>query len=177
LQFTDFENTAFVAFIILMTRTILALNLNLLIDISKVIENMERAQCRNACLNQKFYFRQNLHEKGKSDIVEMSIDEIINGNQKFKGLIAYIDEYLSGEKKNGLLNAETSDQLDSYLKIFRLRANGKLLTPATWIRRFVEKHDKYNHDSKINEEINYDLMWAIYQIQTDKLKYSELIFD
>ena len=41
LQFTDFENAAYVVFIVLLTRIILTYKLNLLIPISKVDENMK----------------------------------------------------------------------------------------------------------------------------------------
>jgi glutamate--cysteine ligase catalytic subunit len=36
-----------------------------------------------------------------------------------------------------------------------------LITPASWIRNFIVTHPKYNKDSKVTEEINYDLAKAI----------------
>lgn len=57
LQVTDFENAAFVSFLVLLTRTILTFGLDFLIPISKVDENMNRAQKRDACLKERFYFR------------------------------------------------------------------------------------------------------------------------
>ncbi|VDP92277.1 unnamed protein product [Echinostoma caproni] len=58
LQLTDFENAAFVTFILLLSRTILRLKLNLLIPISKVDENMATAMKRDAARQGLFYFRQ-----------------------------------------------------------------------------------------------------------------------
>ncbi|THD19327.1 Glutamate--cysteine ligase catalytic subunit [Fasciola hepatica] len=58
LQLTDFENAAFVTFILLLSRTILRLKLNLLIPISKVDENMAAAMKRDAVRTGMFYFRQ-----------------------------------------------------------------------------------------------------------------------
>lgn len=58
LQLTDFENAAFVTFILLLSRTILRLKLNLLIPISKVDENMATAVKRDAVRTGMFYFRQ-----------------------------------------------------------------------------------------------------------------------
>uniref|UniRef100_A0A095C585 Glutamate--cysteine ligase n=1 Tax=Schistosoma haematobium TaxID=6185 RepID=A0A095C585_SCHHA len=58
LQLTDFENAAFVTFILLLSRTILKFNLNLLIPLSKVDENIATALKRDAVLNEKFYFKQ-----------------------------------------------------------------------------------------------------------------------
>ena len=48
MQLTDFENAAFTAFIALLTRVILALDLNLYIPLSRVDANMQRAHSRNA---------------------------------------------------------------------------------------------------------------------------------
>lgn len=167
LQFTDFENTAFSTFIILLTRTITKFNLNFLIGTSKVSENMDRAQKRNACLAEKFFFRQNVEDFEEAQMEEMSMNEIVNGTATFKGLLHYINQYLNGLEMSG----ETRFKIDSYLKLFQLRASGVLKTPATWIRSFVTSHEKYNRDSKIGEEINYDLMWKIHQMSVQNVMF------
>ncbi|ORX77978.1 GCS-domain-containing protein [Anaeromyces robustus] len=59
-QLTDFANAAFSIFIVLLTRTILAFNLNFYIPISKVDENMKTAQIRDAARTKKFWFRKNI---------------------------------------------------------------------------------------------------------------------
>ncbi len=33
-----------------------------------------------------------------------------------------------------------------------------------WIREFVLNHPLYKHDSRVNDQIQYDLMWTIQQI-------------
>lgn len=89
---TDFENAAYVCFIVLLTRVILTYQLNFLIPISRVDENMQRAQKRDAVLNQKFWFRKDLAAQNSSSsatspsttppedsCIELSVDEIING--------------------------------------------------------------------------------------------------
>lgn len=63
IQITDFENTAFAIFIVLLTRAILSFELNFYVPISKVDENMKRAHKRGAVLNEKFYFRKNVFTK------------------------------------------------------------------------------------------------------------------
>lgn len=97
-QITDFENAAIVCFVVLLTRVILSYKLNFLIPISKVDENMQNAQKRDACRAQKFWFRKfsskNLCGKPNSSVngkcsegVEeckdnfelLTINEIING--------------------------------------------------------------------------------------------------
>lgn len=58
LQLTDFENAAFVVFLCLLVRSILAFDqLDLRVPISLVEENMKRAQKRDACLRETFHFR------------------------------------------------------------------------------------------------------------------------
>ena len=59
-QITDFENAAFSVFIVLLTRAVLSLNLNFYLPISKVDENMERSQHRDALHTEKFYFRKDI---------------------------------------------------------------------------------------------------------------------
>ena len=60
LQLTDFENAAFTVFIVLLTRVILAFDLNLYIPISRVDANMQRAHSRNSAAKGKFFFRRHL---------------------------------------------------------------------------------------------------------------------
>lgn len=59
---TDFENAAFSVFTVLLSRVILAFNLNFYIPMSKVDENMETAHMRSAVKSQAFYFRKNLFQ-------------------------------------------------------------------------------------------------------------------
>lgn len=57
---TDYENAAFAVFVVLLSRAILSFNTNFYIPISKVDENMERAQQRDAVQSGKFFFRKNV---------------------------------------------------------------------------------------------------------------------
>lgn len=59
-QITDFENAAYVAFIVLLTRVISQFDLNLYIPISLVDENMKIAHKRDAARTERFYFRKNI---------------------------------------------------------------------------------------------------------------------
>jgi glutamate--cysteine ligase catalytic subunit len=60
LQLTDFENAAFTAFTVLLTRVILSFDLNLYIPLSRVDANMQRAHSRNASAKGKFFFRRHM---------------------------------------------------------------------------------------------------------------------
>ena len=112
-QLTDFENAAYIVFVVLLTRAILSFDLNFLIPISKVTsiilvsitvtnqmqENMARAQKRDAVRSEKFYFRKSVvpdddkddddkdgaEPRGSHDheYTEMSVDAIINGKVSF----------------------------------------------------------------------------------------------
>jgi len=63
-QLTDFENAAFTVFIVLLSRVILYFDLNLYMPLSKVDENMARAQRRDALLTEKYWFSQSLMPAG-----------------------------------------------------------------------------------------------------------------
>ncbi|EDR11856.1 gamma glutamylcysteine synthetase [Laccaria bicolor S238N-H82] len=162
-QITDFENAAFAVFVVLLSRAILSFNLNLYIPISKVDENMATAQRRDAAAKAKFHFRKDVYPPGRSgasseEYEEMSMDEIINGKgDNFPGLLRLIYAYID------TLDIEPRElaKVGSYLDLIRRRANGSLITPATWIRNFVRSHPTYKHDSVVSQEINYDLLLAI----------------
>ncbi|KAF7793913.1 hypothetical protein EIP86_005035 [Pleurotus ostreatoroseus] len=63
-QPTDFANAAFAVFIVLLSRAILHFGLNFYLPISKVDENMARAQKRDAVRTQKFFFRKDVFPAG-----------------------------------------------------------------------------------------------------------------
>lgn len=159
IQPTEFENAAFSVFVVLLTRIILAHHLNFYMPISLVDENMERAQRRDAARNQKFYFPcdPHLHE---SPIEELTINQILNGHENFDGILPLIERYLNSMS----LERETEARLLEYLELIRMRAAGQLLTPATWIRRFVMSHPSYKNNSVVSEEITYDLVKEIDRI-------------
>jgi glutamate--cysteine ligase catalytic subunit len=188
LQITDFENAAFVTFLVLMTRAILSFNLNLVMPISQVDENMQRAQKRDACLNQKFYFRKNIESpvaaaasasmsaavdkpEPNDEVAEMSVNEIVNGSDRFPGCIQLIKDYLS----NLDVDVDTQCTIKQYLQLVEARASGKLMTSAAWMRKFVTTHPKYKKDSVVSEEINYDLMWRIHLISSGQIKCPDLL--
>lgn len=163
-QLTDFENAAIVCFIVLLTRVILSYHLNFLIPISKVDENMQKAQKRDALRTEKFWFRRNItsakqqqpngstaqNDKtttatdsntaiGDDEYELMTIDQIINGNGTFPGLVPLINSYLSSMD----VDADTHCTIQQYLRLIQRRASGKLTTTATWIRNEVLSHPEY----------------------------------
>nr|AFP33287.1 gamma-glutamylcysteine synthetase [Dugesia japonica] len=185
LQITDFENAAYVTFVVLVTRVILTMKLNFLIPISKVNENMHTAMKRDAVRKEKFFFRKGefistgstppetaevcdrkrscSESNDKMRItpenchVELSINEIINGGDNFPGLVPLIRQYLQMVDAD----VDTMCSICQYLNLIETRASGSILTAAGWMRDFVRNHPEYSKDSIVTEKINYDLMKEI----------------
>ncbi|XP_072498575.1 glutamate--cysteine ligase catalytic subunit isoform X2 [Notamacropus eugenii] len=194
-QLTDFENSAYVVFVVLLTRVILSYKLDFLIPLSKVDENMKVAQKRDAVLHGLFYFRkdickgskplssgtavvdgcstpQNGTETDTEEFTLMSIDTIINGKEGvFPGLIPILNSYL----ENMEVDVDTRCSILNYLKLIKKRASGELMTAARWMREFVAKHPGYKQDSVITDEINYSLLWECNKIANELRECPELL--
>lgn len=251
LQLTDFENAAFTAFIVLLTRVILTFDLNLYIPMSRVDANMQRAHSRNAAAKGKFFFRRHMapleigdvgygveyvsmfsratngeiagpgldrtaasgapdlasspsnstvgtetqgnnsgkdlgddvstHRKlapcapGSSEensYEEMTMKEIMCGKgDYYPGLIPLILAYLDHINCDSV----TRTRLTAYLDFIEHRARGDLVTPATWMRKFVRNHPDYKGDSVVTDAIAYDLMEACKDIGEGRLHVPELL--
>ncbi|KAG8996383.1 hypothetical protein FRB90_012754 [Tulasnella sp. 427] len=233
-QITDFENAAFSVFIVLLSRAILSFGLNFYIPISKVDENMQRAQKRNAVKEQRFWFRKNVYPTGndvaymhstptsssppespvsegyghshavnghhethtkaffspdqsrcpsplssvsgtgrlEDEYEEMTINEIINGNgEDFPGLLGLINAYLNSLD----VEFEQKRRMRKYMEFVKHRADGTLKTTATWMREFIRSHPTYKFDSVVSQEINYDLMKAIDEIERGVRRADDLL--
>ncbi|UJR07542.1 hypothetical protein I4U23_011830 [Adineta vaga] len=155
IQMTDFGNAALTVFLALMTRVILTYKLDFGIPISQVNENMNRAHNRDSARQEKFYFRFG------NEVSEMCMNEIINGNKAFSGLVPLTRQYI-GERED--IDADTRFTIEQYLLLVSKRASGTLLTNASWIRQFVLSHPLYKKDSVVSEEIQYDLVRKMEQI-------------
>lgn len=57
------------------------------------------------------------------------------------------------------------------------RANGELMTPASWIRQQVISHPDYRRDSFVSNEIAYDLLQAAKSIGDGFQKCPEILGD
>ncbi|KAE9547162.1 hypothetical protein FO519_009626 [Halicephalobus sp. NKZ332] len=165
-QLTEFENAAYCCFVVLLTRVIASRKFNFVVPISKVDENMARAQKRDAVLKEKFHFRLNIKNSGKAGkhrvaedphlgTAEMTVDEIVNGNGKgFLGLVPLIYQYLDETD----LDVNTRSTITQYLSFIQKRASGEICTLAHWMRAFVARHPSYKKDSHVNDEIIYDML-------------------
>lgn len=173
-QPTDFENAAFCVFVVLLTRVVLTFNLNFYIPISKVDENMEAAQRRDAVRREKFYFRRNFlreideEKSAGEDCCLYSADEIVNGckDGSFRGLIHFIWVYLDSLN----IDYDTRTRLSEYINFISYRASGVLMTPATWMRTFVQSHPEYKHDSRVSAKITLDMIERLDQITHESMQ-------
>ncbi|XP_006893191.1 PREDICTED: glutamate--cysteine ligase catalytic subunit isoform X2 [Elephantulus edwardii] len=188
-QLTDFENSAYVVFVVLLTRVILSYKLDFLIPLSKVDENMKEAQKRDAVLQGKFYFKkdickggnavvdgcgkaQNSPELPQEEYTLMNIDTIINGKEGvFPGLIPILNSYL----ENMEVDVDTRCSILNYLKLIKKRASGELMTVARWMREFIANHPDYKQDSVITDEMNYSLIVKCNQIANELCECPELL--
>ncbi len=143
-QLTDFENAAFVVFLVLLTRTILSFKLNFLMQLSKVDANMQQAQKRNAVLDSMLHFRKDLRSCSCDCPIEkeqclMSVNTIINGGPlgegqgDFPGLIPLINQYVSTVETD----LDTRCTIMCYLKLISDRASGKSNLEVTATRKLV----------------------------------------
>jgi len=130
-QLTDFENAALVVFMSLLTRAILHFNLNFYIPISKVDENMKKAQARSAVTCEGFYFRGDMGKGTCSPNKTcvccldngcslMTLDEIFNGmDDGFPGLMPLVGRYLDCIS----CDKQTRRLVDHYLDFISRRAS------------------------------------------------------
>lgn len=119
---------------------------------------MQRAQKRDAVLNQRFFFRNHIQGQSNDDdsYSEMSIHDIMNGSatNNFPGLIPLVRQYI--EETNPDLDA--FDQLNAYLDELSQRASGEKKTNAKEIREIVMNHPDYKGDSIVPPSVNYDIV-------------------
>ncbi|CAD1808733.1 Glutamate-cysteine ligase family protein [Candida parapsilosis] len=94
-----------------------------------------------------------------------TINEIINGDGKFPGLISLIIKLIATELVPESCQhcpntkcAQTLIRLKFYLLLVSKRASGEIPTAAHWMRHKVLNNPNYEQDSKVSEAINYELM-------------------
>ncbi|KAG8746804.1 hypothetical protein FRC11_012591 [Ceratobasidium sp. 423] len=139
-QPTDFRNAPMSVFLVLLSRAILNSGLNLYLPISKVDENMTRAQQRDAVRGEKFWFRKHVAPATRESLdgathaaadgphavedeyEEMTIDEIISGKGSDPVLIGVINAYIE------FWDIDTTGKckLRKYLELIRRWADGEL---------------------------------------------------
>ncbi|CAM9989112.1 unnamed protein product, partial [Choristocarpus tenellus] len=90
---------------------------------------------------------------------------------EFPGLIPLVHAYL----EYIAADPATIKRVEGYLEHLRRRAAGEVMTTAAWIRKFVVSHPSYGGDSRITEEIAYDLMVVCQEIGLGRRECPELL--
>ncbi|KAF9572782.1 hypothetical protein BGW38_008488, partial [Lunasporangiospora selenospora] len=103
----------------------------------------------------------------------MTIDEIINGNPSkgFPGMLGLVNNYLNTLN----IDIETRCEISKYLELIKKRANGTLMTAASWMRHFIHNHPEYKQDSVVSESINFDMVKTIEKINKGEISAPELL--
>jgi glutamate--cysteine ligase catalytic subunit len=63
------------------------------------------------------------------------------------------------------------------LRLIEGRANGDLMTTASYIRKYVTEHPKYEFDSRVTDEIVYDLINNLNKISNGEILSKELFYE
>lgn len=104
----------------------------------------------------------------------MSIAEILNGkDDDYTGLIPLCYTYLDFIGADSV----TYDKLSRYMEFIRARAEGRVMTAAAWMRKFVLEHPCYAKDSRVPPAAAYDLMVAVTDIGEGRRQCAELLGD
>ncbi len=182
IQLTDFENAAFSLLTVLTTRCILAMGYNFYIPISYNEINMQRASSKNAVMNQRFYIRRDAFVPGAGSVVpvdssdpnslvEVTLNEFMNGSANILGVIPAIREYL---QRLGC-NTPLLQEIMGYIEHIGKKAAGTVPTTASWIRSFVKNHPDYQHNGYIPDSVASDLIKLADDIGMGKVQNSALL--
>lgn len=178
LPITAREKAAIIFLLTLFVRIINGekLKTNFYIPISKVDINFYRSIDRNAHIVQKFYFRRYfsgyLHKTNvlKDDMVEVTLEELFDGNNEFDGLKKLIEAFavvnkakLDNESK--ALGYNVVDRIWDVYNFYLDRCKGKLLSNAQFIRNIVFNHKDYKKDSMLSDQIVSDLIEKLLDVQ------------
>ena len=168
-QPSEFENSAFAVYMVLLVRAMIYYEVDLTIPMSLVHSNMEKAQANDACRKNLYNFPNSFNscklfsgaETEKSQVDLMSIDTIINGNSTgFVGLSCLVNEFVKTQN----ISHKTSKKIQSYIDHIGNISSGKTPTIAQKMRVFVKNHKDYKQDSKLNDKINFDMMKSLWKL-------------
>lgn len=150
-QLTDTANAALCVFVILVTRMVATMDISLLMPISRVDENMQRAERRDAVRKERFWWRQDPFSL-TGDVVELSVDEIVNSM-----LVPLVRNFIRGLH----LEAKAARTVHQYVDFVARRASGQEQTNALWIREQFAQHPSYQRDSVVHPAMCHALVTKI----------------
>ena len=139
IQRNSFENSALLAFVTILVKTLLHFKIDLRIPMSNLHINIKKAQEVNALQKNVFYYILDNH------IYRGKIKDIFLGNRDRKGIINYMYEYLNTK--------EIDDNIMNYIQYITNKLKGEYKTNAQTIRDFVYNHPDYTHESILSKTI------------------------
>lgn len=170
-QLDDFSNASFAVFVVLLARGMLTSDeVTFYTPISLVDENLRKAQFNDACHREKFCYPASIRES-LGYFKAMTIDEIFNGPD---GLVAIARHGLESILEGKSYEPAQRTRLEDYISFVSERASGRLLTPAQWIRKFVQSHPEYQNDGLVTPAISHDLVMTVDQIGKSLIRPSAL---
>ena len=98
-----------------------------------------------------------MQAKDSARYQELYIWQILNGDESIgfdQGLLRLCDQFMALKQ----WPQDKADQIRMYLRFLADRATGKVPTGAHFIRNFVMGHPDYKRDSKLTQQMNFDLM-------------------
>ena len=112
-------------------------------------------------LSEKFYFRTNVLDKGPPVIEELTIHEILFGNDKFKGIyILFMDRLPHCVKMCSKVKILTASIEEFLFKT----TSGKRQTLAQWMRNYVNNDKRYLKNSILPKKLIDDMLIELYEI-------------
>ena len=169
---------------------------NFYIPISAVDQNILRSVKREAVFKEKFFFRRHFYGETarddayipkkrlkrdiqskrdlfiKNELIELTLEELLIGGENHQGFRGLIQLFVKlnadsleneSKKKNENIVEKIWESFDFFLK----RSQGKLLTSASLIRKFVRSHSEYQFDSVVEGKVTDDLIEFLFKVQTD----------
>lgn len=190
LQITPFENICMIHLVMILYHIFMKNLYNFVIPITKVDENFEKAYKIDGINTEKFWWRVNCFDKNsinnlnstdanfnyeedaQKNIKLLTINEIFNGSKAYNypGILNIIRKDIM----NDISDKNKQTELIKFVDYFERKTKGELWTDAKYIRKFINDHPKYNKNSIISEEINFDLITHILDIQNGVIKPNEL---
>eukprot|EP01017_Pseudomicrothorax_dubius_P032650 TRINITY_DN4293_c0_g1_i3.p1 TRINITY_DN4293_c0_g1~~TRINITY_DN4293_c0_g1_i3.p1 ORF type:complete len:334 (-),score=59.31 TRINITY_DN4293_c0_g1_i3:34-1035(-) len=123
-----------------------------------------KAVKKDAITSQKFWWRKNIIDTAgysKDEYIELSLEEWLIGNKDFPGFYhlysEFIDELISSNPDKAEFYRAFREECFRATEIILQRAQGKRMTTAALIRKFVTEHSAYEKNSVVNEVVMADL--------------------
>ena len=89
------------------------------------------------------------------------------GKDEFPGMFNYVQQVMIEELKD---NEEAKAIIDHIGKYFKEITSGKRITLAQWMRKYINQHHDYKHDSLLSKRTMDDLMITLDEISKRKIK-------